>query len=379
MSTGNNVIGFVRRGYSPSGGAEAYLKRLGDGLVRRGYQAVLFTTDEWPDEEWTYGPIVRLRVKSPLRFADELEHARERHPVDVLMSLDRVRSCDIYRAGDGVHRSWLERRMKMETPWQRLLHRFNTKHSDILRLEQQLFDERRAERVIANSQMVKNEIVDLYNYRPDRIDVVRNGVRLDDFRFDQGLREKGRAQLGLAPDEIGLLFVGTGWERKGLRFAITALEEIRARKVRLIVAGRGREEALPTNHARFLGEVRELRPIYAAADIFILPTIYDPFSNACLEALASGLPVITTRANGFHEIMEDKIHGSIVDQADDVKSLGKAIDLWADPTWRSAARPSILKRANQYDISRNVEQTLAVVDQVAAAAAASAVGKIRNT
>ena len=241
-----------------------------------------------------------------------------------------------------------------------------------------LFDERRAERVIANSQMVKKEIVDLYNYRPDRIDVIRNGVRLDDFRFDQGLREKGRAELELAPDEIGLLFVGTGWERKGLRFAIAATAAAKTKKVRLLVAGRGNEESLPSNKARFLGEVEDLRPIYAAADIFIFPTIYDPFSNACLEALASGLPVITTRANGFSEIMEDKIHGSIIDNPGDVSSLGKAIDLWADPTWRSAARPSILKRAEQYDIARNVEQTVKVVSQVAVAAA-SIDGKMRNT
>ena len=175
-----------------------------------------------------------------------------------------------------------------------------------------------------------------------------------------------------------MLFVGTGWERKGLRFAIAATAAAKTKKVRLLVAGRGNEESLPSNQARFLGEVENLRPIYAAADIFILPTIYDPFSNACLEALASGLPVITTRANGFSEIMEDKIHGSIVENPGDVASLGKAIDLWADPTWRSAARPSILKRAGQYDIARNVEQTVKVVAQVAASAA-STDGKMRNT
>lgn len=378
MSTDTHVIGFVRRGYSGSGGAEAYLKRLADGVVRLGHEVVLFTTDDWPASEWSFGRIVRLTAHSPMRFADKLERVRDQTPVDALLSLDRVRSCDIYRAGDGVHRAWLERRAKMQTLWQRLLNRFNPKHPDILRLEQLLFDERRAERVIANSQMVKKEIVDLYNYRPDRIDVIRNGVRLDDFRFDQGMREKGRAELELAPDEIGLLFVGTGWERKGLRFAIAATAAAKTRKVRLLVAGRGREESLPSNKAGFLGEVKNLQPIYAAADIFILPTIYDPFSNACLEALASGLPVITTRANGFSEIMEDKIHGSIIENPGDVSSLGKAIDLWSDPTWRSAARPSILKRAGQYDITRNVEQTVAVVAQVAASAA-STEGKMRNT
>ncbi len=247
MSTDTHVIGFVRRGYSGSGGAEAYLKRLADGVVRLGHEVVLFTTDDWPASEWSFGRIVRLKARSPMPFADELENERDKTPVDVLLSLERVRSCDIYRAGDGVHRAWLERRAKMQKPWQKILNRFNPKHSDILRLEQLLFDERRAERVIANSQMVKKEIVDLYNYRPDRIDVIRNGVRLEDFRFDQELREKGRAELDLGPDEIGLLFVGTGWERKGLRFAIAATAAAKAKKVRLLVAGRGNEQSLPSN------------------------------------------------------------------------------------------------------------------------------------
>jgi UDP-glucose:(heptosyl)LPS alpha-1,3-glucosyltransferase len=125
--------------------------------------------------------------------------------------------------------------------------------------------------------------------------------------------------------------------------------------------------------------VVDLRPYYGSADIFILPTIYDPFSNACLEALAAGLPVITTRANGFSEVMEDRIHGSLVDRADDVGDLRTALEVWSDPTRRAAARPSILKRAAQYDIASNVEKTLEILIHVAAANAASTSGKIRNT
>jgi len=102
-----------------------------------------------------------------------------------------------------------------------------------------------------------------------------------------------------------------------------------------------------------------------------LPTIYDPFSNACLEALSFGLPVITTRANGFSEVMEDRIHGSIVDQPDEIDDLRNAIQTWSDPTRRQVARPSILKRAAQFDIERNVERTLEIVLQSAARAAST--------
>jgi UDP-glucose:(heptosyl)LPS alpha-1,3-glucosyltransferase len=372
------TIGFVRRGYSASGGAEAYLKRLAQGMVERGHRIHLFTTVDWPEKEWPFGELTGLRGGSPLGFANELKKMRSQVSCDVVMSFERVWDCDVYRAGDGVHRAWLDRRKKFETPLQKIFRSVNRKHEGILRLERSLFEERKAERVIVNSQMVKDEILDLYSYRPDKIDLVRNGVSIDQFRFDAELREKSRLELRLQADELAALFAGSGWERKGLRFAIKAVESLDNSKMRLLVAGRGEPDRYQSAQAQFLGEVADLRRIYAAADMFILPTIYDPFSNACLEALACGLPVITTRANGFSEIIEDRIHGCIVNRANDIPELRKALELWSEPTRRLAARPTILKRASLFDISKNVERTLEILIQTAANAA-SASEKIRKT
>ena len=105
------TIGFVRRGYS-SGGAEAYLKRLAAGVAATGRGVVLFTAGDWPAEEWNFGPIVQLNAKSAIAFADELEKV-SREKCDVLLSLERVWRCDVYRAGDGVHRAWLQRRAEI--------------------------------------------------------------------------------------------------------------------------------------------------------------------------------------------------------------------------------------------------------------------------
>src|SRR5206468_12145725 len=180
-------------------------------------------------------------------------------------------------------------------------------------------------------------------------------------------QEKARADLKLKPDEIVLLFAGSGWERKGLRFAIEAFELCRDRKLRLVVAGRGDARGYKPKRffteepVRFLGEVTDLRPVYAAADIFILPSIYDPASNACLEALASGLPVITTRDNGFSEIIENGVYGSIVDSSHELTQLRDAIEFWSDPARRAAARSTILERASRFDIAKSVEQTLAIL------------------
>ncbi|HJW37092.1 MAG TPA: glycosyltransferase family 4 protein [Candidatus Udaeobacter sp.] len=366
-------VAFVRRGYSPTGGAEAYLKRLARGVIEAEHEVQLIATNEWPEDQWPFGTITRLRAKSVLGFADELEQIRPQIDCDALLSLERAWSCDVYRAGDGVHRAWLERRRKFELPLKQFARALNTKHRDLLHLEESLFADRKAGRVIVASQMVKKEIVDVYGYPADRIDIVHSGVPLDKFRFDSELREKSREDLKLNPDQIALLFAGSGWERKGLLFAIQAMALCKNRKMRLLVAGRGNAALYKTKRllfwreepVQFLGEVADILRVYAAADIFILPTIYDPFSNACLEALACGLPVITTRSNGFSEIIKDSVHGSMVDHAGDLIGLRDAIRFWSDPARRAAACSANIERASQFDISRNVEQTMEILTHFA--------------
>jgi UDP-glucose:(heptosyl)LPS alpha-1,3-glucosyltransferase len=365
----NLSLVFVRRGYSPTGGAEAYLKRLARGVIEAGHDVQLVATNDWPGGEWPFGSITHLRSKSPIEFASELERLRVQFQFDVLFSLERIWSCDVYRAGDGVHRAWLERRRKFELPLKRFVRSLNSKHQDLLRLEQSLLSGGNTKRVIAGSQMVKDEIINLYGYPADNIDIIRNGVPLKKFRFDPELREKSREELDLKPDQIALLFAGSGWERKGLLFAIEAAALCKDRKMRLLVAGRGNARLYKTRRLRlwreepvqFLGEVADMLRVYSAADIFILPTIYDPFSNACLEALACGLPVITTRSNGFSEIIENGVHGSIVDHAGDLLALRGAIRLWSDPSRRAAARSTNTQLAAQFDISQNINETLAII------------------
>ena len=92
-----------------------------------------------------------------------------------------------------------------------------------------------------------------------------------------------------------------------------------------------------------------------------LPTWYDPFSNACLEALAAGLPVITTTANGFSEILTPGIHGSIVPPGDAL-ALAEAIESWRDAHRRAEARPASLKLAEAFSIERNAAETLALLN-----------------
>ena len=360
MRSDHLTIGFVRRGFSSGGGAESYLKRLAAGVANAGHQVSLYTSADWPAAEWSFGPIRRVAATSASAFADELEKISPRRECDILMSLERVWRCDVYRAGDGVHRAWLERRHEMAGPLQKFSRLFNRKHSATLSLEESLFGNAGALRVIANSRMVREEITRFYGFPAEKIEVVYNGVPLHSLHRNSEDRAKSREALGLGENDVVVLFAGSGWERKGLRYAIAAMER-QSTRTRLLVAGRGESRKFSARRAQFLGVVREMPSLYAAADIFLLPTIYDPFSYACLEALAAGLPVITTRANGFSEIIESSRHGTIIDDPRNIDAITDALQFWSDPGRRAQARIDNLALAGQFDISANVAQTLRIL------------------
>jgi UDP-glucose:(heptosyl)LPS alpha-1,3-glucosyltransferase len=217
--------------------------------------------------------------------------------------------------------------------------------------------------------MVKEEIIRFYGFPGEKIDVVYNGVPLQSLHREAQDRAKTRESLGLGESDVVALFAGSGWERKGLRFAIDATERQEG-QMRLLVAGRGDSRQFPSSRVQFLGVVREMPSLYAAADIFLLPTIYDPFSNACLEALAAGRPVITTRANGFSEIIENGRHGTAIEDPRDLNAIAEALRFWSDPARRAQAHLDNLALATQFDISTNVAQTLQILSEVAASRAA---------
>ena len=372
-------IGLVRRGFSPTGGAEAYLSRLANALESAGHTCLLFTSEKWPEAFWPNREAHLLAGHSPKIFAQALEAQRRSYVCDYLFSLERVLHCDCFRAGDGVHAAWLKRRSATEPfwkSWSRSL--FNYKHSELLSLERQLFsgsDSSKtgssnpqplhfgASSVIANCQMVKDEIIQTYGYPPERIHVVYNGIPPRTLPVE--LRLASRVKLGLSENDFVVLFAGSGWDRKGLCHAIAGINQVRLPaplKPLLLVAGRGNPRRFaPSERVRFLGPTKEMDNLYAAANAFILPTLYDPFSNACLEALSAGLPVITTTANGFSEIIQPGIEGEVLAHPEDSAAVASAIQAWSDPERRSAIRPRLLELGAKFSMEANVAATLKVI------------------
>ena len=113
-----------------------------------------------------------------------------------------------------------------------------------------------------------------------------------------------------------------------------------------------------SGRVRFLGAVPGIARWLAAADAFLLPTLYDPFSNACLEAAAAGLPVITTAANGFAEIIAPE-EGTVLAEPISAAAIAAAIEHWSSPEHRSAARARLRAKMPAFSVERNVQETLA--------------------
>jgi UDP-glucose:(heptosyl)LPS alpha-1,3-glucosyltransferase len=371
-------IALIRQRYAAGGGAERYVAQLLESLSAAGHEVHLFA------HRWTGVPagvtIHRVPVAPAPAFLRVLSFAWAAHRMtrrgafDLVHSFDRTLCPDLYRAGDGCHRAWLERRRAVEENPLRLLDGVNPMHRSLLFLERRLF-QGGCRCVIANSRMVQEEIQRYYGTPGARIRVLYTGVDLSRFRppGTSGGRAEARRALGIATEAPVVLFAGSGFERKGLRFLLEAVGRLRPiSELRLWVLGKGNvgrarlqaERLGIADRVHFAGVVTDPERWMAAADLFVLPTIYDPFSNACLEAMACGVPVVTTRANGVAEIMEEWRTGAILAEPRDVAGLADRMAELLDPVRREERSAAARACAEGFPAEEHLKQMLATYEDL---------------
>ena len=327
-------VALVRQRYNPYGGAERFIERALPALESAGAELTLIarSADGWGARRFiAANPFHVGNTWRDASFAIAARVAWEAGGFDLVQSHERIAGCDLYRAGDGVHAEWLEiRRAAAGTAFwspERLGIALNPYHRYVCAAERRMFAHPRLRAVVCNSAMVRGEIERRFRVAPEKLHVIHNGVDLEHFHPDRraALRAAARAELGLAGDAFLFLFVGSGFWRKGLDAAIGALAACGDGKLHLAVAGRDRDAeryaamaaaAGLGGRVRLLGGRDEVRPLYAAADCFLLPTRYDPFPNTALEALAMGLPAIVGRRSGAAEIVQPGRNGWVCDPGD---------------------------------------------------------------
>jgi UDP-glucose:(heptosyl)LPS alpha-1,3-glucosyltransferase len=323
-------LALIRQRYTPYGGAERFLEAALEALLERNVAITLYTR-EWPQtnlqliEPHICDPFYLGNLWRDWGFARAVGRAVGTTRANLVQSHERVLCCDIYRAGDGVHAVWLDERLRDASALMRLRVAGNPWHRYTLAMERKLFASPWLRAVICNSKMVRDEIRDRFGLPEERLPVIYNAV--DSVAFHPGLREHRERLLehyGIPPDATVFLLVGSGYERKGVAAAIAALAELPA-AARLVIVGREKHPGRYRHLARalgvrerivFAGAQEDVKPFYGAADAFVLPTIYDPFPNAALEALACGLPVITSTKSGAAELVHEHDAGFVCDSRD---------------------------------------------------------------
>lgn len=369
-------VALLRKSYVPFGGAERHVDRFVDALLAQGHTVHLFTA-RWRNEAVPRDgltihrvPLIRLASWTEAwSFALRAPRLATQGDYDLIHSFDRVRACDLYRAGDGCHREWLQRRRRALRGIRRAVPSLNPLHLVYLTLERRLF-EGGCRMVSANARRGRDEILTHYRADPSIVRVIPNGVDLARWRRPSPTeRGAARTRARLAPGDRLLLLVGSGFERKGVATAIRALAAMARPGLRLAVLGSGR--AAPyrrlarslgvLNCVDFPGPSTDILTWYHAADILILPTLYDPFANVCLEAMACGVPVVTSAANGAAEALRDDV-GRVVEDALDAVRFARA----AETILEWGPRPDECRRAAEhYSLDRHVRETLALYDELA--------------
>jgi UDP-glucose:(heptosyl)LPS alpha-1,3-glucosyltransferase len=369
-------IALLRPRVTARGGAETTLSYLVRGLVAAGHQVVVYGTEPEAAAQAALGPGVgydRVPVHGgkTLRLFSFVLNSRRRLSQagpQVVFSLERVPGAQVYRAGDGCHREWLARRTPYLSPAARAAQGLSPFHRLMLLLERRLFTHPGLRRVIANSHQVQEEVIRHYGVDPAHVRVIFNG--LDRQRFQplaSDAREALRQRLGAPADGKVILFVGSGFERKGLTYLVEALGRLTDKATQLWVVGKGRpapyqrlaESLGVAGRVRFWGPVAETAPFYQAAAVLALPTIYDPCSNVVLEALACGTPVVTTLANGAAEFIAPGENGALIPTPDDISGLTAALTVFlaeaGDPGVRRAAAQAVAALSWERTVARTLE------------------------
>lgn len=350
-------LAIVRQKYRPDGGAERFISRALEALDDQNIDLNIITR-QWegkPNPKWNIhfcNPAKHGRVSREKGFAAAARQCWKQEHFDIVQSHERIPGCDIFRAGDGAHQVWLEQRARVISPFQRWLTKISPYHRYVLQAEKAMFHSPELKKIICNSEMVKHDIMRCYGVDEHRFEIIYNAI--DSQKFFPATDEQRRVSreaLSIPQQAVALIYVGSGFERKGLK---PAIEAIASGDRYLIVVGQDKDQKKYESLARqsgcferirFVGVQNNVLPYYHAADGMILPTLYDPFPNVILEAMACGLPVITSKTCGGAEFITQGSEGFVCD-ALDVASLSEYVSKipsrQQNDTMGNAARERIL-------------------------------------
>jgi UDP-glucose:(heptosyl)LPS alpha-1,3-glucosyltransferase len=372
------------------GGAETYVADLARRLVSRGHEVELLAeswdADALPGEVQcravpTSGSSRSARIWS---FAQNVETVQSRRDFDVSIGFINTWGQDILIPQGGVKPASIEANsQRFPSGWRRALYRLGKRMNPqslglYRKIESNQYDLTRPTRFVAVSEMVREHLQHYKQVPSDRISVIYNAIDTGRLSADdpRSIREEFRARHGFGPSDVVALFVGHNFRLKGLPALLRALRlrmdrNPSARPVHAAVCGGGKlapmrrlvEQAGLSGPVHLIGFEPDIRSGYLGSDFFVLPTYYDPCSLVVFEALASGLPVITTRQNGAGEVIHNGREGFIIDHPDASESLSSAIDHLCDDEARRTMSIHARSLGLEQSFDRHVDRLLSLCRQ----------------
>jgi UDP-glucose:(heptosyl)LPS alpha-1,3-glucosyltransferase len=355
------------------GGAERYLVDLCRRMADEGYEVHVYT--EHHDEEDPriyFHPIKTIPFPKSLRllsFAIRATGEMENGNYEITFGVGNTVKADILQPHGGVHWAWFWRSLRtFDNPilWAiKFLGRiFSPKQWVSGWIEDAPYKNGSFRKIVAISGMVKRDIMQWYQIPEERIAVVYNGVDIEHFHpRNRRYREEIRRRHGIG-DEWVILFVSNNFRMKGLGFLMKALAKIKKEApppFKLLILGRDRQRSY-LNLARergifeevvFAGSTNEPEKYYGASDFLVHPTFYDACSLTVLEALASGLPVITTQSNGAGGIITQGQEGFVISDAREDQTLAERISFFLNRERVEKASTAARQLAESYSLEKN--------------------------
>jgi UDP-glucose:(heptosyl)LPS alpha-1,3-glucosyltransferase len=355
------------------GGAERYLIDLCHRMAGEGCEVNVFAEDWEEGDDGIHFHRIRLlpfpRSLRLLGFAIQATRGMEGGNYDITMGVGNILRADVLQPHGGVHWAWFWRSLQAyEHPvwWtMKFLGRILSPKQWLNGwIEDAPYRSRAVRRIVAISDMVKRDIVRWYGVPEDRITTVYNGVDVERFHpRNRSFREEIRRRHGIG-EEVVILFVSNNFRMKGLEYlmrAMASLKEGDHASIKLLVLGRDRQDrylrlAKKTGlwgEVIFAGSTDEPEKYYGAADLLVHPSFYDACSLTVLEALASGLPVITTTSNGASGIITSGQEGFVISNPRETHRLVEKISFFLDPETLQRASVAARRLAEDHSLERN--------------------------
>ena len=372
-------IALVKRRFSiRHGGSERYCVNLSRQLQLAGHDVTIIceTMDDELQDEVNFVPVYPNRLTSwtsNRSFAQRCGEAAKQGKYDITYGIGRSFGLDAVRVTERLQSHWL--RVHYQHPVKQMIQRWNPRHRTLIDLERTIYQSGNVRRIVTQSKLDRKLVQEYYNIPDEKIRTIYNGV--DTTQFHPGLkveREGLRDELKINQDVPLIIFASMDFEGKGLGSILKSIQKTKHSETHLLVLGTGPEAKFKSiatelgvgNRVIFAGRRNDIQRCYGAGDLFLLPTAYEPFPNVNLEAMACGLPVITTTTAGGADIIQEEKNGYLISDVNAVDEMTHWIDHYFDlsSAQRDEMSATCWNVAQQMTLKRNVQQTVELFQEV---------------